>query len=464
MTRPLEAWDSLVRSLADEVPGAAFETWLEPLVAVERDGELRLVCPSAFHRERVRERFLQRILAGLESLGADARVSLALDEAGVAKPAAKRRPSGARRASQAAPRRAPEAKPPARPAEASFGSFVVGPSNALAREASLAVAQGRQATMSPLYLVAGPGLGKSHLASAIAREARAESKTRAVLVSAEQFTNELTRSIRERRTGDFKFRYREDLDVLIVEDVEFLQGKRATQIELFHTLDALTRRGRRVVLTATRMPRDIPELDPRLASRMSGGLCAEIEIPDRAHREQILRAKAAAGGVRIPSDCLQLLAEAAFQSIRDLEGTLVQLVANAALLGRPLDVALAEAALRRAGIEGPRELSPAQIAVEVASFFGCRKENLSSSSRRSDVLWPRQVAMYLCHRFTPASPKEIGALFRRGHSAVRNAIDVVESAILERAPRRYQVEALIERIDPERRSALRPSAAPDDSQ
>ncbi len=470
MTRPLEAWDRAVRSLADDVTEAAFGTWLETVVARAQDGELRLVCPSAFHRERLRERFLPRILAALRAQGADTQVRLEVD-ASVGMPATRPRtgpgPGPPQRVASPRPRLAaapdPAQRPPAIQIEASFSTFISGRSNALVREAGLAVAQGRQASMSPLYVISGPGLGKSHLASAIVLEARRASQARAVLVSAEQFTNELTKAIRERRTGDFKFRYREDLDVLVVEDVEFLQGKRATQIELFHTLDALTRHGRRIVLTADRSPRDIPDLDPRLASRMTGGLCAEIEVPDGEHRERILRAKAAAGGVRIPGDCLEVLAGAPFRSIRDLEGTLVQLVANAALLKRPLDVTLARAALRRAGVQGPRELDATEIAHEAAVFFGTSVEHLASPSRRRDVAWPRQVAMYLCHRFTPASTKEIGAIFRRGHSAVRNAIRVVERAILERATRRYQVEALIERLDPERRSALRRGDPPGDT-
>lgn len=479
MTQPLEAWDSLVRALADEVPEATFDAWVKPITADEKHGRLRLCCPSTFHRDRVRERLLPRIEAGLRALGAES-LQVALDVDATAAPRTPRK--GPRSATPATDARTEAKKSPGpallrvppRSAEpesnnptgglpaflnTSFDTFVPGLSNALPRAAGLALAQGRQAAMSPLFIVGGPGLGKSHLADAIAREARRAGKTRAMVISAEQFTNELTQAIRAKRTADFKARYRDDVDVLLVDDVDFVQGKRATQDELFHTLDALTRRGRRIVLTATRMPRDIPNLDPRLASRMSGGLCAEIEAPDRDHRRKILRTKAAAGGFRIPGECLELLAEAPFESVRDLESTLIQLVASAALLNRPLDLALARAALERAGLSTARERSPQDIAREVAAFFGSSLETLASPSRRRDVMWPRQVAMYLCHRFTPASTKEIGRLFARGHSPVRNAIQVVERAILERAPRRYQVEAVMARLNPEA-SASGPGAAP----
>ncbi len=460
MTQPLSAWDGLLRALAKELPPLVFEAWLEPLVAEPSDLGLRILCPSSFHCERVRDRFLPLLSRRLASqLGESFEIKLVVAPGARARRAARPRlpePGEEASASPRGPkkvrpkRREPDAAPDAaRPPlfPLTFQTFVVGPANALAREASLAVAQGRQLAMMPLCLVGGSGLGKSHLAHAIACAARGQGGERVRLVSAEQFTNEITGSIRSRRTAEFKTRYRDEVDVLVVEDVDFLQGKRATQLELFYTLEWLQRRGRRVVFTATRLPREIPDLDPRLASRMAAGLCAELETPDPALRREILRAKAAHGGVRLPGDCLERLVACPASNVRDLESVLIQLVASAALLGRPIDLELTDAALRKIAQPGQASLEPEGVAQVVASFFGTTPDALASASRRRDVLLPRQLAMYLSQRFTPASHQRIGKTFDRNHTAVANAVKVVERAILERAPLRYQVEALVAKLE-----------------
>ena len=452
MTQALEAWERILHALAEELPPLVFEAWLDPLVAEPVEAGVRILCPSAFHLERVRDRFLATLTTQLRTqLGEELEVTLGVDPSARPRAHRRRRPAAEPPTPAPGPRRAPprETQPAARQGALlplTFESFVVGPANALAREASVAVAEGRQLAMSPLCLVGASGMGKSHLAHAIAQTARERNGERVRLVSAEQFTNEITGSIRNRRTAEFKTRYREEVDVLVLEDIDFLQGKRATQLELFHTLDWLARRNRRVVLTAARLPREIPDLDQRLASRMAAGLCAELETPDAQLRRQILRAKAAQGGVRLPEDCLERLSTCSLTSVRDLESVLIQLVASASLLGRSIDLVLTESALRK--VMPRRELlDPETVAQVVAVFFGTTAEVLASASRRRDVLLPRQLAMYLSQRFTPASHQRIGKTFGRNHTAVANAIRVVERAILERAPLRYQVEALVGKLE-----------------
>jgi chromosomal replication initiator protein len=266
-------------------------------------------------------------------------------------------------------------------------------------------------------------------------------------VSAEAFTSDLMASIRGGRTREFKRRYRSDCDLLVVEDVQFFEGKRSTQLELFHTIEYLRGVGRSVVLTADRLPRDIPRLDPRLSSEMASGLVAVIEPPDAQLRRAILRAKAAAGGIRLPDDCLDLLVSRVRGSVRDLDGVLRQLVASAALMGRRIDLTLAEEALHKiAPIEETAPHNVPQVIDAVAGFFGVPAHTLASPSRSRRVLVPRQLAMYLCHQYTDASLAEIGRALGREHTAVRNAIQKIEREILERAPLRYQLEALVERL------------------
>jgi chromosomal replication initiator protein len=349
-----------------------------------------------------------------------------------------------------APAGATAADAPTAPPQAalpySFDSFVVGPCNALAREACLALATGRSRTLSSVYVTGASGLGKTHLARSVV--AAAADARRALYVSAETFTSEFQAHVRSDRMESFKRRYR-GADLLVVEDVQFLPGKRATQLELFHTIDHLLDSGARLVFTGDRPPGELAGLDPRLRSRWNGGLVAQLEAPDAAVRRKILRTRAAAGGVRIPDECLDLLVERLRGSVRDLEGALIQLVASSTLLKRRIDRELTEQALRKVRPDaGPRRgLEPRDVVEVVAGFFQTTPAALASRSRRRDVLVPRQLAMYLAHRYTDASLTEIGRAFDRDHPAVKNAVERVERSVLERAPMRYQLEALCARVE-----------------
>lgn len=366
----------------------------------------------------------------------------------------------------------------------SFESFVVGPCNALAREAALALARRRQVSLNQLYLGGDSGMGKTHLARAAAAEARrqgtgsvsafgysaghpsgqatashragsrpASNGARAGIVytTAEQFTTEFVSALRNGRSEDFQKRYRGPIGLLIVEDVQFFDGRMKTQLELFHTVQHVLDAGGRVLLTGDRAPRDLKGLSERMRTQLARGFVAELERPDAIVRRHILRAKAAAGGVHLPTDCLDLLVESTGGSVRDVESVLIQVVTTASLLGRPIDLALTRDAIeRKSGATSPlapRRVATSEIVRIVAAFFGKRPESLASRSRRRDVLVPRQLAMYLAHRYTDASFAEIGRSLGRDHPSVRNAIGRVERLVLENAPLRYQVEALSERVD-----------------
>lgn len=357
----------------------------------------------------------------------------------------------------------------------SFESFVVGPCNALAREATLALARRRQNSLNQLYLGGESGMGKTHLARAAAIEARrqggaapvgrgpsgsfgagsrspaAGQRSGVVYTTAEQFTSEFVSAMRNGRSEEFQKRYRAPIGLLIVEDVQFFDGRMKTQLELFHTVQHVLDAGGRVLLTGDRSPQALSGLSERMRTQLSRGFVAELERPDAIVRRHILRAKAAAGGVHLPPDCLDLLVESTGGSVRDIESVLIQVVTTASLLGRTIDLALTrDAVARKAGTVSPlapRRVATSEIVRIVAAFFGKRPEALAARSRRRDVLLPRQLAMYLAHRYTDASFAEIGRCLGRDHPSVRNAISRVERLVLENAPLRYQVEALSERVD-----------------
>ncbi|MBK7949897.1 MAG: hypothetical protein IPK00_14375 [Deltaproteobacteria bacterium] len=360
----------------------------------------------------------------------------------------------------------------------SFESFVVGPCNALAREAALALARRRQASLNQLYLSGESGMGKTHLARAAAAEARrhgalattavgsyagvpgnrapgargtSTGRGGVVYTTAEQFTSEFVSAMRNGRSEDFQKRYRAPIGLLVVEDVQFFDGRVKTQLELFHTVQHVLDAGGRVLLTGDRTPQELKGLSDRMRTQLARGFVAELERPDAIVRRHILRSKAAAGGVHLPPACLDLLVESTGGSVRDIESVLIQVVTTASLLGRTIDLALTRDAIaRKAGVASPlapRRVETSEIVRIVAAFFGKRPEALAARSRRRDVLVPRQLAMYLAHRYTEASFVEIGRSLGRDHPSVRNAIERVERLVLESAPLRYQVEALSERID-----------------
>ena len=322
-----------------------------------------------------------------------------------------------------------------------FERFVSGPGSALALEAARAVARGEAGRCNPLFLVGGTGSGKTHLCRAI----HGRIGSAALYRSSEEFTTEVTEALRAGQMPRIRQRYRRQANVLILEDVQFLAGKRATQVELFHTLDHLISHGRTVVLSADRQPSELDEIDLKLRSRMASGLVARIGPPESQTRRAILRERAARGGVRVPDACLELLAERELASVRDLIAGLNQVVARASLLRAPITPELVAQALDAVDMPGrPRSLS--EIVAEVTRAYGLAPEALRSRSRKRIVVQPRQVAMYLARRYTAASLADIGRAFGRDHTSVMYAIDVVERRIVERPQLRYELEALAARI------------------
>jgi len=420
-------WEVVRSAIGRRVGEAAFDAWFRALDGRLEGETLVLRCPDRFTRDWVRSRFGRLI----EECASDARAIEYRVDASVPLAA----PEGA-----AAPP-APELTEPPCAQEHLFERFVSGPGSALALEAARAVARGEAGRCNPLFLVGGTGSGKTHLCRAIFGRAGAAALYR----SSEEFTTEVTEALRAGQMPRIRQRYRRQANLLILEDVQFLAGKRATQVELFHTLDHLMAHGRTVVFSADRGPSELDELDPKLRSRMASGLVARITPPEAETRRAILRERAARGGVRVPEECLELLASRELASVRDLIAGLNQVVARASLLRAPITPELVAQALDAVDIPG-RARSLDEIVAETARAYGLAPEALRSRSRKQVVVRPRQIAMYLARRYTAASLADIGRAFARDHTSVMYAIDVVERRIVERPQLRYELEALAARV------------------
>jgi len=311
-----------------------------------------------------------------------------------------------------------------------FDSFVVGSSNQFAHAAARAVAESPSRSYNPLFLYGGVGLGKTHLVHAIAHEVLRQSPAlRVMYLSAERFLNELINALRFEKMHEFKSRYRE-LDVLLMDDIQFIAGKDSTQEEFFHTFNALHDAQKQIVVTSDALPKEIPTLEERLRSRFEWGLIADIQPPDLEMKVAIIRKKAAAEKAEIPNDVALFIAGTVRSNVRELEGRLNRVLAFSSLTGKPVSVELARETLRDIlGREENRAI-PSEILKTVASHYGLRVSDLKAKTNAKPIAFPRQVAMYLCRRLTGLSYPEIGRLFNdKHHSTVMHSVEKIEKLV-----------------------------------
>ena len=312
-----------------------------------------------------------------------------------------------------------------------FGTFVVGASNQFAHAAARAVATQPGDHYNPLFIYGGVGLGKTHLATAIAHTLLDDDPTRRIAnLSADAFMNELISSLRRGRMEAFKNRFRQ-VDVLVLDDVQLLAGRERTQEEFFHTFNALYEQRKQIVLTSDQVPKDIPELEERLRNRFEWGLIADIQPPDMETRVAILERKAELESIPLPQPVAMLLAEHVTSNVRELEGVLTRLGAHASLSGQPITIDYAHEVLRTAVRAARTQITFDVIIAAVCERFSLRAVDLRSRRRSKHVARPRQVAMYLCRRYLNASLPHIGELFGRDHTTVLHAVTTTERRLKE---------------------------------
>src|SRR6266849_593759 len=433
-----EAWKRLLEEARRELPDATVRTWLEPAEPIALDeGRLILGAPDQFAVEWNESKHATVLARAAERVfGRPTTVVFRVQEDRQQRPqmdffVAPRGGEGAVATERAG------ANTPLNE-RYTFESFVVGKSNELAAAAAHAVAEAPGRTYNPLFIYGATGLGKTHLMQAIAHAVLDRNpETRLLYVGAEQFINEVIESIQARTMPEFRRRYRNDIDLLLVDDVHFLEGKEMTQDEFFHTFNALFEARKQMVLTSDRPPKEIPGLEDRLISRFEWGMVADIGQPDLEHRIAILRKKAQQDHLEltIPDDVLRFIAEHIRSSVRELEGCIIKLLLFASLKNREVTIELAREALSdkikpgEDGAEARAKPLPTIHRVQevVARRWGVTPEGLRSKARIKTLTVPRQIAMYLARDLLQMQLVEIGQAFGgRDHSTVIHSVDKVQ--------------------------------------
>jgi len=402
-------WQVILNALAEEVPAARFDAWIRPIHASVEDQKLILSVPSRFFLDNLKDHHEQAIRQLVqENFGDNITVGFRTDPSLSPEPDAtpeKTHPASAQVDGFIDPR-------------FTFANFVVGPSNEFCHAACRAVADDPGTVYNPLYLYGGVGLGKTHLINAVANELLKKPHVAIAYRTSERFTNELILSIRNGTTQQFRDRYRK-VDVLIVDDVQFIAGKASTQEEFFHTFNALYEIQKQIILTSDRPPREMNHLQERLKSRFGCGLVADIQPPPLETRQAILTSKAELAGVHLPVDVTTLLATRITSNVRELEGALTRLTAHATLTGRTIDMDFSRRVLRDLLHEEIKVVSVEDIQKHIANYYNIRMKDMRSKKRSRNIAFPRQVAMYCCKVMTSLSLPEIGECFGgRDHTTV----------------------------------------------
>jgi len=432
-------WSHVIERARSELPESSYAMWFSGVRATSlRDGVLEVLAPSAYVRDWLARHYLGLITAAAtEALGREVRVRLDADHQ-------PRRPTGEPPHAAAPLPTAPRAAAPGLPfPNYTFDAFVPGPSNRFAHAAAMAVAEAPPSrAYNPLFIYGGVGLGKTHLLVAIGHHMfRLNAALRVKYVTSEQFVTEFIRAVRERQGYQFQQRYRE-VDVLLVDDIQFLAKREETQTEFFHTFNHLHGAERQIVIASDRAPQELSGMEERLRNRFRWGLCVDVQPPDLETRIAILQLKAQRDDIHVPDEVVEFIASKFDQSVRELEGALVRVVAWSELTGQPIDIGLAERALQDLIPQTEAEI-PAQLIIEeTARYFGLTPHDLVSKNRSRPLTTARHVAMYLLREFTGQSLIKIGEIFDRDHTTALHGIKKIEQNMRARDTTYRQVQDL----------------------
>ena len=432
-------WTRLLTGLERRLPATTLDSWVRPCRLDSMQGDhLRIAAPSKFARDWLAQHHADAFQAvAREVIGGNPRVTFDVDKNAPAATSPEPPPS-----IDAGPSHATGLS-----ARYTFESFVVGNSNQFAQAACQAVADLPSKAYNPLFIYGGVGLGKTHLLHAVGHQiAKAYPHLIVLYISSERFTNELINAIRYDRTAEFRAKYR-NIDLLLIDDIQFISGKERTQEEFFHTFNDLYEARKQIVMSSDAAPKEIPDLEERLRSRFEWGLIADIQPPDFETRVAILKKKAEIERVRLPDDVAYLIASRIKANIREIEGSLTRMIAFCALSGRDMTVDLAQEVLSDLWGEDERIITIDHIQRKVAEFFGIKLSDLRAQNRTKAIAFPRQIAMYLARQLTHASLSEVGRAFGgKDHTTVLHGVEKIQQMLQEDPKFKKTIDSITQNI------------------
>lgn len=465
----MNIWESVLLAVEKRVNHESFTTWFKPIGFIEMNGaQLKLKVPDRVFEDWIMNNYWDVLEESLDEAGISG-CSIAFEIASVSKGRndlprlnSTTDDASAKTKVQGSPLQSPARHffPPTSFSTSQFAdqditetplnqkytfeTFVVGSSNQFAHAAALAVADSPSKTYNPLYIYGGVGLGKTHLMCAIGHRVKEQYRhLRLCYISAERFMNELINAIRYDQTMSFRERYR-SIDILLIDDIQFIANKERTQEEFFHTFNALYEGQKQIVISSDCAPKDIPTLEERLHSRFEWGLIADIQPPDLETKIAILRKKAETEKLILPDDVALFIAGKVRSNVRELEGSLVRLTALSSLKGAPINLALAQEAVKNITEEEERSVTIEVIQKVVADHYNLRVADLKSKSNTREIAVPRQVAMYLCKALTKSSLPEIGREFGgKHHTTVLHSVNKISDLYKQKGNFHSLINSLI---------------------
>ena len=432
-----ELWAQAVAEIKERIGRQNYETWIKPIGFISRNkNEICLDVPNKFFRDWLTEHYLIQIQDILSTLAKhDVKVVFEINEKTNRQANAEK---GVKREERERVQKSNSNLVP----KYTFQNFVVGASNQFAHAACVAVANQPGEHYNPLFIYGGVGLGKTHLVNAIGHQSAQRSGLKVVYLSSESFMNELIGSLRRDKMDEFKKKFR-NVDILILDDVQFIAGKERTQEEFFHTFNSLYESHKQIVITSDKFPKEIPGIEDRLRNRFEWGLIADIQPPDMETRVAILQKKAENEGVQLPHDVAFFLASNIDSNVRELEGSLTRLGAFSSLTKATITVELAKDVLKNTLKNAQQEITVENIQKTICDYFNLKIGDLKAKRRTQNIALPRQVAMYLCRKYTETSFPAIGDKFGgRDHSTVIHASKTIERKIKEDPHMQTTIEKL----------------------
>lgn len=439
------AWTEIKSAIKKRIPGHSYKMWVEPIeLSKDQKDKIILSCPNSYTLKRVKDHYGAFIESEISRIfGKTCKISFRISSKnGKPKPKPENdlqlklpdiniRPHSGRLLRR----------------DFTFDQFVVGGNNDFAYSASLSLASRKNSHQNALFLLANTGLGKSHLSQAIGHYILSEFPTeRVYYITSDDFTNEMVQAFRNNSFYQFKERYRTQCDVLLLEDIHFLNGKERTQTELALTLDCLLDANKKLIFTSCYLPADIPKMSDQLSSRLSSGLISCIDPPDFRTRVRILQKKAKRNGYQLPEEIIHYLAGELSENVRQLESGLIGVTAKSALLGSPIDLNLATGVVKNIARQS-KNITLETIKKLVCQQYRITLKEIVSNSRKQSIVRPRQIAMYLARRYTDSPLQVIGKSFNRYHATALHSIGTVERELKRNSSVKRQVEYLSQKLE-----------------